>query len=109
MSDVVVQLVIPIAAVIGIIFSLFQWYLVSRVKLFGEREHGVGAGSKNGLNDYLVEEEDGLNDQNVVNKCAEIQTAISEGLVIGLIYSVFFSSLKKLACLYRFPFSFLNP
>ncbi|KMZ69328.1 Inorganic diphosphatase [Zostera marina] len=79
MSDVVVQLVIPIAAVIGIIFSLFQWYLVSRVKLFGEREHGVGAESKNGLNDYLVEEEDGLNDQNVVNKCAEIQTAISEG------------------------------
>jgi hypothetical protein len=28
---------------------------------------------------YLIEEEEGLNDHNVVGKCAEIQNAISEG------------------------------
>lgn len=99
MPDVVVQLVIPIAAVIGIIFSLLQWYLVSRVKLFGERDRGVGAESKNGLNVYLVDEEDGLDDQSVVNKCAEIQTAISEGLVTRLIFSLFFFLFFKKACM----------
>ncbi|CAL9173835.1 unnamed protein product [Musa hybrid cultivar] len=33
----------------------------------------------NGVSDYLIEEEEGLNDHNVVVKCAEIQSAISEG------------------------------
>nr|CAD1831872.1 unnamed protein product [Ananas comosus var. bracteatus] len=36
-------------------------------------------GGKNGFGDYLIEEEEGLNDHNVVVKCAEIQAAISEG------------------------------
>ncbi|CAF2085411.1 unnamed protein product [Brassica napus] len=34
---------------------------------------------KNGNEDYLIEEEEGVNDESVVAKCAEIQTAISEG------------------------------
>ncbi|KAJ8560665.1 hypothetical protein K7X08_022525 [Anisodus acutangulus] len=75
LSDLGTEIVIPICAVIGIVFSLVQWYLVSLVKL--SPEHGDN--KKNGYNDSLIEEEEGINDQNVVVKCAEIQNAISEG------------------------------
>lgn len=74
------EIVIPVCAVIGIIFSLVQWFLVSKVKL--SQEHGGASAAnngKNGYSDYLIEEEEGINDQNVVAKCAEIQSAISEG------------------------------
>ncbi|KAK6120474.1 hypothetical protein DH2020_045784 [Rehmannia glutinosa] len=74
------EIVIPVCAVIGIIFSLVQWFLVSKVKLSPERGGASAAkNGKNGYSDYLIEEEDGINDQNVVVKCAEIQSAISEG------------------------------
>lgn len=74
------EILVPVCAVVGIAFSLFQWYIVSCVKLTADR----GASSlpeegKNGHGDYLIEEEEGVNDQSVVAKCAEIQTAISEG------------------------------
>ncbi|RZS15189.1 hypothetical protein BHM03_00046997 [Ensete ventricosum] len=50
--------------------------LVSKVKLSPEDS----ANGKDGVSDYLIEEEEGLNDHNVVVKCAEIQSAaISEG------------------------------
>ncbi|PQM40293.1 H+-pyrophosphatase [Prunus yedoensis var. nudiflora] len=81
LSTLATEIVIPVAAVIGIVFSLVQWFIVSRVKVTLER-HAPPAGpnsKKNGFNDYLIEEEEGLNDQNVVAKCAEIQNAISEG------------------------------
>lgn len=77
LSELAAEVVIPVCAVIGIAFSLVQWILVSRVKLTTERN--AAGGSKNGYNDYLIEEEEGLNDHNVVVKCAEIQSAISEG------------------------------
>lgn len=81
LSTLATEIVIPVAAVIGIVFSLVQWFIVSRVKVTLER-HAPPAGpnsNKNGFNDYLIEEEEGLHDQNVVAKCAEIQNAISEG------------------------------
>ncbi|KAI5016994.1 hypothetical protein ZWY2020_037372 [Hordeum vulgare] len=56
--------------------------LVSKVKVTTEpRVEGGEAsasGCKYGASEYLIEEEEGLNDHNVVPKCAEIQTAISE-------------------------------
>ncbi|KAI4973702.1 hypothetical protein ZWY2020_041483 [Hordeum vulgare] len=56
--------------------------LVSKVKVTTEpRVEGGEAsasGGKYGASEYLIEEEEGLNDHNVVLKCAEIQTAISE-------------------------------
>ena len=58
------QVLIPVAGVIGIVFAVAA--------------NASGAG-KNGYGDYLIEEEEGLNDHNVVVKCAKIQTAISEG------------------------------
>ena len=83
LSDLGTEILIPVCAVIGIAFSLFQWVLVSKVKLSPGRDSGPpgnnGAGGKNGYGDYLIEEEEGLNDHNVVLKCAEIQNAISEG------------------------------
>ena len=68
---------IPVAGVIGIAFAVMQWVLVSRVKL--SPAAAAAGGSKNGYGDYLIEEDEGLNDHNIVVKCAEIQNAISEG------------------------------
>ncbi|KVH93751.1 Pyrophosphate-energised proton pump [Cynara cardunculus var. scolymus] len=76
LSDLGTEIVIPICALVGIVFSLFQWYLVSQVKLSLEKP---AAGDKNGFTEALIEEEEGINDHTVVQKCAEIQTAISEG------------------------------
>ena len=85
LSDLATEIVIPICAVIGIVFSLVQWFLVSSVKLTRERNppsSGPNNG-KNGYSDYLIEEEEGLNDHTVVVKCAEIQSAISEGIALS--------------------------
>jgi len=83
LPDLGTEILIPVCAVIGIAFSLVQWILVSKVKLSPGRDSGSpgnnGASAKNGYSDYLIEEEEGLNDHNVVLKCAEIQSAISEG------------------------------
>lgn len=77
LSDLATEILIPVASVVGIVFALVQWVVVSRVKLSPEKQSA--GGNKNGYGDYLIEEEEGLNDHNVVVKCAEIQTAISEG------------------------------
>ena len=80
LSDLATEIVIPVCAVIGIVFSLVQWFLVARIKLSSHSSlsnNGKGAG----YGDSLIEEEEGLNDHNVVAKCAEIQNAISEGEV----------------------------
>ncbi|CAM0913059.1 unnamed protein product [Alopecurus aequalis] len=78
LGDLGTQIIIPVAGVIGIVFALAQWFIVSKVKVTPGAA-AAGAGGKNGYGDYLIEEEEGLNDHNVVVKCAEIQTAISEG------------------------------
>lgn len=80
LPDLGTEIVIPVCAVIGIAFSLVQWYLVSLVKVSSDHGRDSAAKSgKNGYSEYLIEEEDGINDQSVVAKCAEIQQAISEG------------------------------
>ncbi|RZS06323.1 hypothetical protein BHM03_00036965 [Ensete ventricosum] len=79
LSDLLTEVLIPVAAVVGIVFAMVQWLLVSKVKLSPEVESSGTGNSKNGYSDYLIEEEEGLNDHNVVVKCAEIQSAISEG------------------------------
>ncbi|CAK9181639.1 unnamed protein product [Ilex paraguariensis] len=79
LSDLATEIIIPVCALIGIVFSLVQWFIVSRVKLSPERDCSALNNNKNGYNDYLIEEEEGINDHNVVVKCAEIQNAISEG------------------------------
>ncbi|RDX69410.1 hypothetical protein CR513_51482, partial [Mucuna pruriens] len=91
LSEFATEVVVPVCAVVGIVFSLVQWYLVARVKVTTER-HGHSSSprsdnngnNKNGCGDYLIEEEEGINDHNVVVKCAEIQNAISEGLLSAL-------------------------
>lgn len=84
LSDLGTEILIPVCAVIGIGFSLLQWLLVSKVKLVpgSAALNSGGAAGKNGYGDYLIEEEEGLNDHNVVLKCAEIQNAISEGIIV---------------------------
>uniref|UniRef100_A0A453T6S9 H(+)-exporting diphosphatase n=1 Tax=Aegilops tauschii subsp. strangulata TaxID=200361 RepID=A0A453T6S9_AEGTS len=87
LPELATQLVVPVAAAVGIAFAVLQWVLVSKVKVAPEPRGeggsaaggGAGAGAKDGASEYLIEEEEGLNDHNVVLKCAEIQTAISEG------------------------------
>ena len=83
LPDLGAEILIPACAVIGIGFALFQWVLVSRVKLTAARDYSPNSGAKNGYNDYLIEEEEGINDHNVVLKCAEIQNAISEGRALN--------------------------
>ncbi|KAI3761505.1 hypothetical protein L1987_51922 [Smallanthus sonchifolius] len=78
LSDLATEIIIPVCAVIGILFSLIQWALVSRVKLTPDR-NGPSNSTNNGFNDSLIEEEEGINEHNVVVKCSEIQNAISEG------------------------------
>ncbi|KAG2268426.1 hypothetical protein Bca4012_038170 [Brassica carinata] len=77
------EILVPVCAVVGIVFSLFQWFIVSRVRVSADQGASSSSGGanngKNGYGDYLIEEEEGVNDQSVVAKCAEIQTAISEG------------------------------
>ncbi|WMV35155.1 hypothetical protein MTR67_028540, partial [Solanum verrucosum] len=88
LSEFGTEIVIPICAVIGIVFSLVQWYLVSLVKLSPDQGGCSPRNNKNnGFNESLVEEEEGINDQNVVVKCAEIQNAISEAVLCVLISS----------------------
>ncbi|KAJ6992541.1 pyrophosphate-energized vacuolar membrane proton pump-like [Populus alba x Populus x berolinensis] len=81
LPDLGTEILIPVCAIIGIGFSLLQWLLVSKVKLVPgpAASNNSGAAGKNGYGDYLIEEEEGLNEHNVVLKCAEIQNAISEG------------------------------
>jgi len=81
LPDLGTEILIPVCAVIGIAFALFQWLLVSKVKLTAGRDSSSEAPGKNGYNDSLIEEEEGINDHNVVLKCAEIQNAISEGII----------------------------
>jgi hypothetical protein len=78
LPELATQVLIPVAAAVGIAFAVVQWVLVSKVRVTPERRADGGA-VKSGPSDYLIEEEEGLNDHNVVVKCAEIQTAISEG------------------------------
>ncbi|GKA50496.1 pyrophosphate-energized vacuolar membrane proton pump-like protein, partial [Tanacetum coccineum] len=76
LSELGTEILIPICAVIGIVFSLFQWYLVSQVKVSVDKS---SSSDKNGgFTESLIEEEEGVNDHTVVQKCAEIQQAISE-------------------------------
>jgi len=86
LSALATEVLIPVAGVIGIAFAVVQWVLVSQVKL--SPAAAAAGGSKNGYGDYLIEEEEGLNDHNVVVKCAEIQNAISEGEGAGPLRSV---------------------
>ncbi|KMZ64013.1 Inorganic diphosphatase [Zostera marina] len=72
MPDLVTEIVIPVSAIIGIVFSLVQWFIVSKVKISGNERTGG-----RGVNDPLMEE--GINDQQIITKVTDIQNAISTG------------------------------
>lgn len=78
LSESLSQILIPVAAVIGIGFALLQWLLVSRVKVGYEKASSLNNGV---YNEVLLDEpdEDGGDLKNAVPKCAEIQEAISLG------------------------------
>lgn len=78
LPELATEILVPLAAVVGIAFALLQYVLVSKIKMSPEEVTGKNGGPS----DYLIEEEEGLNDHNVVAKCAEIQNAISEGNVL---------------------------
>ncbi|KAK1374038.1 H(+)-exporting diphosphatase [Heracleum sosnowskyi] len=74
MSEALSQVLIPLAAFIGIAFALLQWFLVSKVRISTGNDHRIG--------DRLIEEDDqevGIDSHEAVAKCAEIQNAISVG------------------------------
>nr|PNR61668.1 hypothetical protein PHYPA_000091 [Physcomitrium patens] len=61
---------VPASAVVGILFALSQWYIVSKISV------GRKPVSNNG---YMHVDEDGIDNSSVDEKVAEIQSAISEG------------------------------
>lgn len=74
MSEAATQVLIPAMALVGIGFALLQWFLVSRVQV------ADGSDASNRYEDRLIEEqEEGVDNLEVVIKCAEIQNAISLG------------------------------
>ena len=74
LSEGLTQLLIPLAALVGLAFALLQWFLVSRVKVSGSY------GERNGYKDKLIgETEEGVDSLEVTIKVAEIQNAISIG------------------------------
>jgi H+-translocating diphosphatase len=94
-SAAAADVVIPACAAVGIAFALWQWFLVSRVKMSAyaapgngghhggpvfrmeDDEEDVGMG---GAGDRDEEEEETAGDGTVaVARCAEIQSAISVG------------------------------
>uniref|UniRef100_A0A9I9CIN3 H(+)-exporting diphosphatase n=1 Tax=Cucumis melo TaxID=3656 RepID=A0A9I9CIN3_CUCME len=74
LSEGLTQLLIPAAALLGIGFALLQWLLVSRVKVYSYPDD-------ESQENNLIEggQEEGIDDVEVVAKCAEIQKAISVG------------------------------
>ncbi|CAL5373399.1 unnamed protein product [Camellia sinensis] len=63
LPDLATEIVIPVCAVLS-----------------AGRNASSTTKNKSGYTDYLIEEEEGVNEHNVVAKCAEIQNAISEGM-----------------------------
>lgn len=79
-GDAVTQVLIPGCALVGIGFALFQWFLVSRVKVSEDT---------NGYHDNLIDNEDqeeGVDQLHAVIKCSEIQNAIAVGKVPDSIF-----------------------
>lgn len=74
LGEALTQVLIPLAAVVGICFALLQWLLVSRIKFSIDHSSSPG----NGHGD-VEEEEEGVDGVTTVAKCAEIQNAISVG------------------------------
>ena len=56
LPDLGTEILIPVCAVVGIVFSLIQWYLVSQVKL--SPDSGRNNNNKNGYSENLIEEEE---------------------------------------------------
>lgn len=74
MGEAFAQFLIPVAALVGIGFALLQWLLVSKVKVSADSD------LSNRYSDRLIEEEEeGIDHEDVANKCSEIQNAISVG------------------------------
>lgn len=89
MSEGVTQILIPVAAFIGIGFALIQWFLVSKVKVTS----GIIENGSFNQRNRLIEEDDqetGVDSDQLVFKCAEIQNAISVGIFLYLSH-IFFS------------------
>lgn len=72
------EVLIPLAAVIGIAFAVFQWYVVAKVPVPSHDGEDGGAAQK-GRSGHEENAEDGVDYRQVEARCAEIQHAISIG------------------------------
>ncbi|CAN6446499.1 unnamed protein product [Victoria cruziana] len=75
-GELFAYLFIPAIAVVGIVFALYQWFLVSQIRLSLDRQPSDGR-----ITESLLEHEAeaGVDPKAVVTKCCEIQNAISIG------------------------------
>ncbi|XP_040380509.1 pyrophosphate-energized vacuolar membrane proton pump 1-like [Oryza brachyantha] len=86
-GTVAAEVLIPLAAVIGIVFAVLQWYVVAKVAVpshSGEGGGKVGRGRESD-GEGEEEEEEGVDYRGVEARCAEIQHAISVGATSFLV------------------------
>ncbi|KAF0926459.1 hypothetical protein E2562_025303 [Oryza meyeriana var. granulata] len=81
-GTVAAEVLIPLAAVIGILFAVLQWYVVARVAV---PSHVGCEGGGKGERESDDDEEDGVDYRGVETRCAEIQHAISVGATSFLV------------------------
>lgn len=76
-GELFAYLFIPAIAVVGIVFALYQWFLVSQIRLSLDRQPSDGR-----ITESLLEHEAeaGVDPKAVATKCCEIQNAISIGM-----------------------------
>ncbi|KAJ4820794.1 K(+)-insensitive pyrophosphate-energized proton pump [Rhynchospora pubera] len=85
MSGAGAEAVIPLAAVVGILYALWQWFVVSRVKVSGyyqslDTGNGYHGGPVFEMDRTEEDAGEGTPDERIIMaKCAEIQHAISVG------------------------------
>ncbi|XP_042390966.1 pyrophosphate-energized vacuolar membrane proton pump 1-like [Zingiber officinale] len=82
LSKPLVEVLIALAAVIGIGFALLQWFLVSKIKLSEQPAKGGKSKTDDGVCD---DDEEGPEGFEAVRKCSEIQNAITIGATSFLI------------------------
>eukprot|EP00891_Asterochloris_glomerata_P003635 jgi/Astpho2/3635/Aster-06926 len=96
LQHLAVDILIPGAAILSIIFGVFLWYRVSKIQV-STGSQGLRA---DGTRGYLLEEEQRGEDE-IVQKAADLQAAISEGATSFLfteykymgVFMVFFAGL----------------
>lgn len=102
LSDFGTELVIPVCALIGIVFAIIQWLVVSKVKV----QSDYSPANRHGCDESLIQDVDGINNHYLVERCANIQRVIYQGKFIHFYFLALISVL--LFCIHVFLFQMVS-